>query len=132
MGGEGGVATGGERGVVLVVDDDREWRDVVALALAWAGFPSVTAADGLEGLRTLRRLEVPPLAVILDLSMPRLTGWEFREAQLRDAALRDVPVVVVSGDDLGPTSAQRYLHKPCSLDALLDAVRSLTPIRAAA
>lgn len=118
---------GGERGVVLVVDDDPEWRDAVVLALAWAGIPAVTAVDGLEGLRALHRLEVPPLAVILDLSMPRLTGWEFRELQLRDVAVRDVPVVVVSGDDLGPTPAQRYLRKPCSPDALLEAVRSLMP-----
>jgi CheY-like chemotaxis protein len=122
----------GERGAVLVVDDDQDWRELVALALAWEGIPAVTAADGFEALRALRRGTERPAAIVLDLTMPRLTGWEFREAQLRDASLRDIPVVVVSGDDLGPIRAQRYLRKPCSPDALLEAVRAVLPVRCAA
>lgn len=122
----------GERGVVLVVDDDREWRDLVALALGWAGIPAVTASDGIEALRALRGGAERPVAIVLDLTMPRLTGWEFRAVQLRDAALRDIPVVVVSGDELGPIAAQRYLRKPCTPDALLEAVREVLPLRNAA
>lgn len=116
----------GERGAVLVVDDDRDWRDLVVLALRCDGIPAVTAGDGAEALRALRR-GARPQAIILDLSMPRLTGWEFREAQLRDAALREIPVVVVSGDEPGGVEAQRYLRKPCTPEALLAAVRGVLP-----
>ena len=121
-----------EGGGVLVVDDDASWREVVVALLALEGIAAVTASNGLEALRTLRRRRIRPDAIVLDLSMPLLSGWQFRDEQLRDPSLRDIPVVVVSGDDLGRTHADRYLRKPCSPDDLLDAVRSLAPLRCAA
>jgi CheY-like chemotaxis protein len=121
-----------EAGYVLVVDDDAAWREVVVELLALEGVPALAAANGLEALRRLRRLSQPPDAIVLDLSMPVLSGWQFRAEQLRDPALREVPVIVCSGDELGRTRADRYLRKPCSPDELIDAVRSLAQLRRAA
>ncbi len=117
---------------VMVVDDDGLWREVVATVLEGQGFEVVTAANGLEALWRLRRGGAAPDLVLLDLSMPVLSGWQFRAEQLRDPALRDIPVLVVSGDDLGRTRADGYLRKPCDPDDLVAAVRGLLPLRAAA
>jgi CheY-like chemotaxis protein len=118
--------------MALVVDDDGMWREVVAAVLEAEGFDVVTAANGLEALWRLRRGGLRPDLVVLDLSMPVLSGWQFRAEQLRDPRLRDIPVVVVSGDDLGRTRADAYLAKPCAPDDLLEAVRGLVEVRAAA
>jgi CheY-like chemotaxis protein len=125
------MATGG-LGCVLVVDDDAAWREVVVELLALDGVEAVGAGNGLEALRRLRRERLRPDAIVLDLSMPVLSGWQFRDEQLRDPTLRDIPVVVCSGDDLGRTGADRYLRKPCSPDDLLDALRSMAQLRRAA
>ena len=93
--------------------------------LALEGIAATTAADGREALSRLRRGEPHPAAIVLDLSMPVMTGWEFRDAQLRDPALANIPVAVVSGDELGRTAADRYLRKPCDPDELVDVVREL-------
>ena len=126
------MAMDDEQGVVLVVDDDPSWREVVVELLALEGVTAVTASNGLEALRRLRRQRLRPDAIVLDLSMPLLSGWQFREEQLRDPALRDIPVVVVSADDLGRLRPDRYLRKPCAPDDLLEALRSLAPLRCAA
>jgi CheY-like chemotaxis protein len=110
---------------VMVVDDDRAWREAVIELLALEGIAATTAADGREALSRLRRGEPRPAAIVLDLSMPVMTGWEFRDAQLRDPALANIPVAVVSGDELGRTAADRYLRKPCDPDELVDVVREL-------
>lgn len=126
------TTTSDNQGLVLVVDDDASWREVVVQLLALEGVPAVTASNGLEALHMLRRRHIRPDAIVLDLSMPLLSGWQFRDEQLRDPSLRDIPVVVVSGDDLGRTRADRYLRKPCSPDDLVGALRSLAPQRCAA
>jgi CheY-like chemotaxis protein len=110
---------------VLVVDDDASWREVMVELFEIEGIEATSAANGIEALWKLRRRRLRPDAIVLDLSMPLLSGWQFRDEQLRDPALRDIPVVVVSGDDLGRTRADRYLRKPCSPDELVAVVRSL-------
>jgi CheY-like chemotaxis protein len=136
MGGTGvtedGTMENGGLAMVLVVDDDAAWRDVVSELLALEGVEARTASNGLEALRRLRRQRLRPDAIVLDLSMPLLSGWQFRDEQLSDPSLRDIPVVIVSGDDLGHTPADRYLRKPCSPEDLIGALRELVPARCAA
>jgi DNA-binding response OmpR family regulator len=68
-------------GNVLIVEDDADTRDMLAMLLATAGFHTVGAEDGLEGLHLLRtvlhRAPDVPCFVLLDLQMPRLSGKEF-------------------------------------------------------
>ncbi len=62
-----------ERAMILVIDDDRNARDILKRHLSKDGFRVVTAADGREGLRLARELR--PLAITLDVLMPSTDGW---------------------------------------------------------
>jgi DNA-binding response OmpR family regulator len=114
---------------VLVVDDDRDIRDVLTDALEAEGYRVVTAADGQEALDWLRRRLVRPCIVLLDLMMPRMDGIQFRTESLNDADLAVIPVVVLSADPSVIATAKSLnfagsLRKPVPLDALLAAVHA--------
>ena len=87
--------TSSDKPHVLVVDDDFSTREVVSLLLDGEGFRVTTADDGTAALEQLRQGQRPGL-ILLDLMMPRMDGWQFRQAQLRDARLADIPVIVCS------------------------------------
>src|SRR5438094_9901496 len=88
-------------GNVLIVEDDADTREMLATLLSMEGFHAVAAEDGLEALHLLRtvRHRAPdiPCLVLLDLKMPRLSGKEFRRAQLGDPTVASVPIAVISG-----------------------------------
>jgi CheY-like chemotaxis protein len=117
---------------ILIVEDDPDTRDMLATLLDTEGFHAVTAEDGLEALhllRTVRRGEPDvPCLVLLDLKMPRLSGGEFRRAQLGDPAVANVPVVVMSGATDAEQRARALgavatIGKPIDVDVLLSMVR---------
>jgi CheY-like chemotaxis protein len=119
-------------GNVLIVEDDPDTREMLAELLTVEGFHAVAAEDGLEALHLLRtvRRRAPelPCLVLLDLKMPRLSGNEFRRAQLGDPIVASVPVAVISGaadaEQRGELlGAVATLTKPLDFDALLDIVR---------
>src|SRR5512134_1268402 len=82
---------------VMVVDDDVDIRRGIAVALELEGYEVVEAGDGREALQKLRD-SAPPVAIFLDLRMPGMNGWQFREEQRRDAELAKIPVIVVSAE----------------------------------
>ena len=91
--------------------------------LSAEGYSVAEAADGLEGLERAR--ERRPHVILLDLMMPRMDGWAFREAQQADEALADIPVVVVSAvmaERVHALGAAAHLHKPFDMDELLGVV----------
>ncbi len=119
-------------GNVLIVEDDPDIREMLATLLASEGFHAVGAEDGLEALHLLRtvRHRAPdvPCLVLLDLKMPRLSGKEFRRAQLGDPTVAGVPVAVMSGaTDLEQRAkalgAVAILAKPIDCDKVMDVVR---------
>ena len=109
---------------VLLVEDNDDVREMMALALELAGHDVVLAANGREALARLR--ERPrPCVILLDLMMPVMNGWEFRLALRSEPALRDVPVVVVSAvnEELArQAGATAYLPKPIDIDRMLELV----------
>ncbi len=112
---------------VLVVEDDRDTREMLALCLELEGFPVVTASNGMEGLERLKR-EGASL-VLLDLMMPVMNGEQFREEQLRQPSLAHVPVVCISAMHDAPRRAavlhvDACISKPFDLEQVLDVVRS--------
>jgi CheY-like chemotaxis protein len=119
-------------GNVLIVEDDADTREMLALMLATQGFHAVGAEDGLEALHLLRTVrhrapEIPCL-VLLDLKMPRLGGGEFRRAQLGDPTVASVPVAVMSGAVDAEQRAQALgavatVTKPIDMDILLQIVK---------
>ncbi len=119
-------------GNVLIVEDDRETRDMIADLLVTAGFYAVGAEDGLEALHLLRTLRhrapETPCLVLLYLTMPRLGGNEFRRAQLGDPTVANVPVAVMSGADhleqrAAAMGAVATLAKPLDIDVLMEVVK---------
>src|SRR4051812_10579957 len=119
-------------GNVLIVEDDPDIRKMLTTLIDMAGFHAVAAEDGLEALHLLRavrhRAPETPCLILLDLKMPRLSGNEFRRAQLGDPVVASVPVAVMSGAaDLQKRAealgAVAVLAKPIDFDALLEVVR---------
>lgn len=111
--------------LVLLVDDDHDVRESMADALQDAGFRVQEAPDGAAALVILREGSPLPDVIVLDLMMPVMDGWQFREAQSRDARLAQVPVIVVSAmtQSARPLpGVAAFLKKPVSLEQLLGAV----------
>jgi CheY-like chemotaxis protein len=107
---------------VLIVDDVEATRTGLVHLLELQGFRARGACDGAEALDLLRRDRSISL-VILDLAMPEKDGYWFREHQLRDADVADVPVVVFSGmpPDGVPKTLEgvEVLTKPVALDRVI-------------
>ena len=80
---------------LLIVEDDVDIRDALADLASVEGFQVDTAANGREALRHLA-LGPRPHLILLDLLMPEMNGWQFRQCQLRDPSIADIPVVVLS------------------------------------
>jgi CheY-like chemotaxis protein len=114
---------------VLVVDDDRDIRDVLSDALEAEGYRVTTAGDGQEALDWLRSGAGRPCVILLDLMMPRMDGIQLRTELLNDPALAPIPVVVLSADPSAIVAAKSLsfagsLRKPVPLEALLAAVHA--------
>lgn len=112
--------------VVLLVDDDADIRAVISLVLDVRGFTVVSLANGREALEWLRS-EGRACVILLDLMMPELNGWEFRQLQVQDPELADIPVVILSGvgrleDEADVLRAEAILPKPVDLAELTETV----------
>jgi CheY-like chemotaxis protein len=113
--------------VVFIVDDDHGLRESVSGLLRSEGVASAGFADGVEALAALRQ-GLRPSAILLDIAMPRMDGWDFRNAQRADPALKDVPVVLLtaSGFSEGTIKLQfgdvPILRKPLHAGELVDTV----------
>lgn len=115
---------------ILVVDDDRGIRETVGEVLEDEGYAVALAPNGAEALDLLRRGPAPAL-ILLDLSMPVMGGAAFREAQLKDHALAEIPVILLtaagqSAEEEGVPAAG-FLRKPFGLEQLLRAVQAYCP-----
>jgi CheY-like chemotaxis protein len=117
---------------VLVVDDSEGIRDSLAELLQDEGYVVETAANGIVALERLRS-GLRPRAILLDLIMPGMNGWEFRFAQLAEPALKAIPVVVMTASGFAGDSLKTELggvelmSKPLAPEALLDMLRRLPP-----
>jgi hypothetical protein len=114
---------------VLVVDDDAAARDVLGRILTSEGYTVYTAADGEQALHIAS--EVRPVAITLDVLMPKMDGWSVLARLQADLELRAIPVIIISivsdrtlGAALG---ASAYLQKPVQREQLIAALLSQRP-----
>jgi CheY-like chemotaxis protein len=110
----------------LVVDDDKDLRDMLAEALTDEGFDVRTAAHGEQALALLAQWR--PHVILLDLNMSVMDGWTFRRVQLGCPSIADIPVIVFSAS-YGPRARDAelkvtaFLPKTCDIDKLTSTVR---------
>jgi CheY-like chemotaxis protein len=112
---------------IVVVDDDHDVREALGEALTEEGFDTrlfESAHAALDFLRARAHGQIPTSLILLDLMMPGMNGWQFREEQLKDERLREIPVVVITASRLGSEAirAREVLFKPVALGDLVDAV----------
>src|SRR5688500_17646401 len=114
--------------LVLVIDDSPTITKVVQLVLTKAGYQVQTAADGEQGLASVRSQR--PDLILLDFVMPRMNGYQFCRELTADAKLRDIPVVLMSakGDQVGERFVKvmgivDYITKPFSPEAITAVVQ---------
>ncbi len=118
-------------GRIFIVDDDPAMVEAVAAVLSLDGFDVDGATDGAAALRAV--LKDPPALLVLDVSMPGLTGWELCEIVRRQPLTRDLPILFLTGRgevrdritamQVGGTD---HLTKPFRAEELRARVRALT------
>ena len=119
---------------VLVVEDDEDLRETLALTLKVFDFPVLTVEDGVAALELFRQRRDEIGCVLCDVVMPRMNGWETLTA-LRQLA-PDLPVILLSGYSEAETMAgdhpeqpQAFLRKPCEAQVLINKISQLMPHR---
>jgi CheY-like chemotaxis protein len=111
---------------LLVVDDDYGVLDAIKEVLEDEGYEVSLAADGLEALKELR-LGQRPCMILLDLMMPVMNGWDFRQEQLRDEILASIPTIIITADGRADQKSAElktdgFLKKPVNPDQLMAVV----------
>jgi len=115
---------------ILIAEDEPDIRELVAFTLRFGGYEVVAATNGEEAVHTASR-EHPDL-ILMDVRMPRLTGYDACRMMKASEELKDIPVVFLSakGQDSEIQSgleagAEEYLLKPFSPDQLTARVRAI-------
>jgi len=115
---------------VLLVEDVEEIRRLYTQYLDLSGVRVTSAADGVQALEVIG--EDRPDVIVLDMSLPRMSGWEMLEKLRADSATHAIPVVVLTGClfpgstvDAFRAGADSYLTKPCPPSALFSEILRL-------
>jgi DNA-binding response OmpR family regulator len=115
---------------ILVADDEEDLRELVAYRLSRSGYNVIGAEDGQEAFEMAA--ERTPDLMILDVMMPKLDGYELTRRLRAEAALRSIPVILLtarsqeSDIDRGfEVGADDYLKKPFNPDELVARVRAV-------
>ena len=115
---------------ILIAEDERDIRDLVAFTLRFAGHEVFSASNGEEAVEMAPK--VNPDLILMDVRMPRMTGYEACKLMKDDPDLKDIPVIFLSakgqeneiqqGLDAG---AEEYLLKPFAPDQLTTHVKTI-------
>jgi CheY-like chemotaxis protein len=115
---------------ILIAEDERDIRELVTFTLQYGGHEVVAVTNGEEALESAHR-EMPDL-ILLDVRMPRMTGYEACRRLKADPTLRHIPVVFLSakGQELEvqtglEAGAAEYILKPFSPDQLNKRINDL-------
>jgi CheY-like chemotaxis protein len=117
---------------ILVVDDDIDMQQTIRNILEDEGYAVVVAEDGLAALEKLDG--ITPSVILLDITMPRMNGYQFAEAVAQRGLRPGIPIMVLTADGRAPEKAAQigaegYLTKPFALLELVAAVERLLASR---
>jgi CheY-like chemotaxis protein len=118
--------------LVLVVEDDPDFREMVRLTLASAGYTVAEASDGAEAMRYLVATGAPePNVIVLDVQMPNMSGPELMKVMKSCRRLQQIPVILTSSlaraADIDMETA--WLPKPFEAARLIELVRDMCMTR---
>ncbi|UCC63092.1 MAG: response regulator [Anaerolineae bacterium] len=115
---------------ILVAEDDKDIRELIFFTLRLAGYDVWTASDGVEAIELAQ--EILPDLILMDVRMPRMTGYAACEIIKQKESLQDIPIVFLSakgqeaeiqqGIDVG---AEAYILKPFAPVELMSQVKEL-------
>lgn len=113
---------------ILIAEDERDIRDLVAFTLRFAGHEVFAASNGEEAVELAPR--VNPDLILMDVRMPRMTGYEACKMMKADPILKDIPIVFLSAKGQESeiqqglaAGAEEYLLKPFAPDQLTSRVK---------
>jgi len=113
-----------KQNTLLVVDDDTDMREALRDVLLEEGYRVVLASDGKAALSLLPTLQ-RPCGIILDITMPIMSGTELYQAMQGEPDLADIPVVFLTSDPSAAPSGLPLMPKTIRLERLLGTVASL-------
>lgn len=115
---------------ILIAEDERDIRDLITFTLSFAGHQVTAASNGEEALQ--KALQIIPDLILMDVRMPRMTGYEACKRMKQENSIKHIPVAFLSakgqesevqtGLEVG---AVEYILKPFSPDELTERVKQL-------
>jgi len=115
---------------ILIAEDEPDIRELIAFILRFAGYEVTTTSNGEEAL-TQAAVLIPDL-ILMDVRMPRMTGYDACRAMKADSSLKHIPVVFLSakGQDTEiqtglEVGAEEYLLKPFAPNQLTERVKAI-------
>ena len=115
---------------ILIAEDERDIRDLITFTLRFANYDVIAASNGEEAV-TLARKEIPDL-ILMDVRMPRMTGYEACAAIKAEKTLENIPIIFLSakGQDSEiqaglQAGATEYLLKPFAPDQLTERIQAI-------
>lgn len=113
---------------VLLVEDNDDNRAIYRMILEHSGYDVLEAADGEEGIR-LAREDVPDL-ILMDISIPKIDGWQATRTLKADAGTREIPIIALTAHAMGSdretareVGCSGYLAKPVEPRLVLEEVK---------
>jgi CheY-like chemotaxis protein len=115
---------------ILIAEDERDIRDLVAFTLRFAGHEVVAASNGEEAVQMAPQAN--PDLILMDVRMPRMTGYDACRVMKANPDLKDIPVVFLSAKGQESeiqtgleAGAEEYLLKPFAPDQLTERVKAI-------
>lgn len=122
---------------ILIVDDSPSVRHMTSKVVQSAGWQAKTAKDGLDALEQLKAMETLPAAILSDIEMPRMDGYEFTASLQRNEKFSRIPVIMITSrtadkhrDKALESGVSQYLTKPFNDQELIDSVKILAKLTA--
>lgn len=115
---------------ILIAEDERDIRDLIEFSLTFAGFEVVTAVDGQDAVE--KALAAKPDLIMMDVRMPKMTGYEACAKMKTMDEIKDIPVVILSAKGQESeiqtglnAGAYEYILKPFAPDELIQRVKDI-------